>query len=124
MEVDLKMKPEIYELHDKAFSRVSAFIIARDGEKVASVAIKFPADGAGRLYAYVHWVGLNMVRGHANGYGYDKRSAAVSVALCKIVPEGKASDMLNAFLGATKDMDSQDWTRVLERAGFQVWQAV
>ena len=40
---------DIYEQHDKAFSRVSAFVILDSkGERVATVAIKFPADGAGR----------------------------------------------------------------------------
>lgn len=114
----------IYDQHDKAFNRVSAFVVMRDGERVATVAIKFPADGAGRLYAYTHWIGLQMVRGFANGYGYDKRSAAVADAICKIVPEGKASDALNAFVGSALEMDSQNWTRALEKAGFVVLQAV
>ena len=119
----------IYEQHDKAFKGVSAFIIAREGVRVATVAIKFPADGASRLYAYVHWLGLEMVRGSANGYGYDKRSAAVSNALTLIKPaEGEElpmeRDNLNRFIGACLEMDSQDWTRALEKAGFTVWQAV
>src|SRR3546814_2190612 len=67
----------IYDQHDKAFARVSAYVVTKDGAHVANVSIKFPADGAGRLYAYVHWIGLEMVRDHANGYGYDKRTAAV-----------------------------------------------
>lgn len=114
----------IYDQHAAAFRNVSAFIIAKDGERVASVAIKFPKDGASRLYAYVHWNGLAMVRGSANGYGYDKRSAAVSDALCRIDPAGPASAQLNAFVGAALAMDSQDWTRALEAAGFTIWQAV
>lgn len=131
----------IYELHDKAFARVSAFVIARNGEKVATVALKFPADGAGRLYAYVHWLGLEMVRGHAGGYGYDKRTAAVLVAGQKI-PLGAAFaraqeiglqyaegrpwyEFFPAFREAlVDDATSEDWTRKLEKAGFTVWQAV
>ena len=113
--------PNIYELHDKAFARVSAFVVCRNGEKVATVALKFPADGAGRLYAYVHWIGLEMVRGHAGGYGYDKRSAAVASAIGKI--ECIPTDAMMPFLLAVNDMDSQDWTRALEKAGFTVWQA-
>ena len=81
--------PDIYDQHDAAFARVSAFVICRDGERVATVALKFPADGAGRLHAYVHWLGLPMVRGFAGGYGYDKRSAAVIEATGKI-PLGAA----------------------------------
>ena len=123
--------PNIYELHDKAFARVSAFVISRNGEKVATVAIKFPADGAGRLYAYVHWLGLEMVRGCAKGYGYDKRSAAVADALIGL---GKldgyeaqtridAAKRLSTFKHAANNMDSGDWTRALEKAGFTVLQA-
>lgn len=119
----------IYDQHAAAFNNVSAFIIAKGGERVATVAIKFPKDGAGRLYAYVQWVGARMERGSANGYGYDKRSAAVADALCKInphtiMPDEEASPALNAFVGAALEMDSQDWTRALEDAGFTVWQAV
>ncbi len=115
---------DIYDQHQAAFRQTSAFVIIHDGAKVATVAIKFPKDGASRLYAYVHWTGTTMVRGHADGYGYDKRSAAVSDALCKIIPVGPAGPLLNAFVGAALEMDSDDWTRALENAGFTVWQAV
>lgn len=122
----------IYEQHDKAFARVSAFVIARDGERVATVSIKFPADGAGRLYAYVHWLGIEMVRGSASGYGYDKRSAAVADALNgvgKLPGESRGPVVakeahLPAFMDAANNMDGGDWTRALEKAGFTVWQAV
>lgn len=83
---------DIYEQHDAAFKRVSAFVIMSAGERVATVAIKFPADGAGRLYAYVHWLGNEMTRGQASGYGYDKRSAAIADAARKyIAAEHKAA---------------------------------
>src|SRR3546814_19140140 len=75
----------IYDQHDKAFARVSAYVVTKDGAHVANVSIKFPADGAGRLYAYVHWIGLEMVRDHATGYGYDKRTAAVSGCAARIL---------------------------------------
>ncbi len=133
------MPTNIYELHDKAFARVSAFVICRNGEKVATVALKFPADGAGRLYAYVHWLGLEMVRGHAGGYGYDKRSAAVIVAARKMDPKGadkRAAEnqiteqdarpwhvCYRPFLTALSGYDGTDWTRCLEKAGFTVLQA-
>lgn len=140
--------PGIYDLHDKAFARVSAFVICKNGEKVATVALKFPADGAGRLYAYVHWRGLEMVRGHAGGYGYDKRSAAVIVATQKIgrfdyaadaqrcdnaaapaaamqyrLSEVAKNQMLDRFKAALAGNDGTDWTRCLEIAGFDVLQA-
>lgn len=43
----------IYEQHEKAFTSVQAFVIAKNGERVATIAFKFPRDGAGRLYAYI-----------------------------------------------------------------------
>jgi hypothetical protein len=117
---------DIYEMHEKAFAKVSAFVILKGGERVATVAIKFPADGAGRLWAYVHLIGLEMVRGHAGGYGYDKRSAAVSAAIQRIPFADNNHDALTrgAFQGAAAAMDSDDWTRALEKAGFTVLQAV
>ena len=121
---------DIYEQHQAAFKCVSAFIIAKNGERVAAVSIQFPKNGASRLYAYVHWLGVPMVRGWANGYGYDKRSAAVSDASGKmeftdsrqVSPQTHEAHYV--FRLALANCDGQDWTRALENAGFVVWQAV
>lgn len=133
--------PDIYDMHAAAFRDVSAYVIMRDGEKVATIAFKFPRDGAGRLFAYVHWFGLPMVRAYAGGYGYDKRTAAVGAASARI-PLGAAFtraqevglahcegrpwyDAFPAFREAlTDDSTGQDWSRKLELAGFTVLQAV
>lgn len=124
------MAADIYAQHTAAFSRVSAFVILKGSDRVATVAIKFPADGASRLYAYVHWIGVEMVRGHANGYGYDKRSAAVWSAAGRMTldnltncPNGNR-DAAEAFRAALTSNDGWDWTRKLEAAGFTVLQAV
>lgn len=129
--------PDIYDQHKAAFANVSAFVVTdKLGERIATVAIKFPRDGAGRLYAYVHMFGVEMVRAHANGYGYDKTSAAVADAITRIpaytalqraeLDGYGAAIMANrqAFLGAVQGMDSQGWLRQLESAGFRVFQAV
>lgn len=133
--------PDIYDLHAKAFQRVSAYVITHNGERVATIAFKFPADGAGRLYAYVHWLGVPMVRGFAGGYGYDKKSAACLDAVrksaivenvkaraseCMIAPtDGRPwFDHAQAFCDALDTDDGQYWDRRLEKAGFTVWQAV
>lgn len=132
--------PDVYDHHAAAFANVSAFVVSRDGEKVATIALKFPRDGAGRLYAYVHWLGLPMVRGFAGGYGYDKRTAAVVAAARKFgqnaaekiaaennITEADGRPWLNgykAFLAACSLNDGYDWQRNLEKAGFTVWQAV
>ena len=125
---------DVYTQHDAAFAKVSAFVILdTSGERVATVAIKFPRDGAGRLYAYVHLLGVEMVRAHANGYGYDKRSAAVAAAVAKIPamgddrPEDYAAAVNRnraALQSVAREMDSGDWTRAVEKAGFRVLQAV
>lgn len=119
----------IYDLHDKAFANVSAFIIVKDGQQVAKIAFKFPRDGAGRLYAYVHWIGIEMVRGHAGGYGYDKRSAAVASAVQKAIATIKpAPDDVNlartTFFRVLQSDGGEHWDRKLRDAGFEVWQAV
>lgn len=121
----------IYDAHDKAFAPVSAYVILKDGEKVATIALKFPRDGAGRLYAYVHWIGLPMVRGHAGGYGYDKRSAAVANATGKLDPlkDGTGTGMFDvaaydAFRDALETDGGEYFDRKLENAGFTVLQAV
>lgn len=120
---------KIYTQHDAAFNRVSAYVILRNGEHVAKVAFKFPADGAGRLYAYVHWFGIEMVRGYANGYGYDKKSAAVedaiSAAAKRIIssPEKHSFSYLE-FCRALTNIGGNNWDRALVDAGFTVIQAI
>jgi hypothetical protein len=125
---------DIYEQHDKAFSRVSAWIVLKDGERVATVAIKYPADGAGRLWAYCHLIGLPMERGYSGGYGYDKRSPAVASAFAKAHRRDSDSRPVEAMddtlanaaaINAALAGDSGEyWDRRLENAGFTVLQAV
>jgi hypothetical protein len=118
----------IYDQHKAAFSNVSAFVVLKDGDRVATVAIKFPKDGAGRLYAYVHWLGMPMVRGFASGGGYDKRTAACSAAAYQInlneLPAPPVGQDCRAFTAALRKDSGYDWTRQLEDAGFTVVQAV
>mgnify|MGYP006961546718 CR=1 FL=1 len=122
----------IYDQHRAAFGNVSAYVILRGRNVVGNVAFKFPRDGAGRLYAYVHFHGAPMVRGFASGYGYDKRTAAVEDAFKKIDPanldayhanstRAEYARFVNAIDGAK---DGQDWGRSLENAGYTVAQAV
>jgi hypothetical protein len=135
----------IYDQHRAAFSNVSAFVILKNGELIGRVAIKFPRDGAGRLFAYVHILGFEMTRGYAGGGGYDKRSAAVSSAFAKI-KSGKSIDLATipesnraGYAKMCEESDVQagefralapsldcgnEWTRGLENAGFRVLQAV
>lgn len=117
----------IYDQHRAAFTNVSAYVIMLGGEKVATVALKFPRDGAGRLYAYVHWLGAEMVRGFAGGYGYDKRTAAVQSAIAKLPHDAQGSicfDDMRAFIAAIDNAGGEYFDRALANAGFTVLQAV
>ena len=119
---------DIYDQHAKAFARVEAYVVMRDGERVATIAFKFPADGAGRLYAYVHWIGLEMVRGFASGCGYDKRSAACSGAVYKSRTAWGHPANAGPWAGFCQALHDGDngagWDRCLRDAGFTVLQAV
>lgn len=115
--------PDIYDQHAKAFARVEAHVILKDGERVATIAFKFPADGAGRLWAYVHWIGLEMVRGYAGGYGYDKRTAACSSVAYKVLEAPNFIESAAFWHALAKD-GGNTWDRQLREAGFTVLQAV
>lgn len=121
----------IYDQHRAAFSQVSAFVILHNGERVATIAFKFPRDGASRLYAYVHYIGLTMARGYAGGGGYDKRSASASAAArntTKDTPthwKPEKADNARLFLQALANGDDgYGWEENLRKAGFTVLQAV
>ncbi len=123
---------DIYDQHKAAFSNVSAYVILNASkERVATIAFKYPRDGAGRLYAYVHWLGAPMVRGFAGGGGYDKHSAAVSSAIRRVKDSlevnrweaGRIAEY-DAFRGALVKDDGHYWNHHLEEAGFYVLQAV
>jgi len=117
------MTTDIYRQHDAAFRQTSAYIIAKDGARVATVALKHGTA----VTAYVHLFGVEMVKGIARGGGYDRASAAVATAIGKIRASGDDT-AVNAHRIALRlavaGMDAGDWRRELERQGFTVWQAV
>ena len=115
--------PNIYDQHRAAFANVSAYVVFKNGERIASVAFKYPRDGAGRLYAYVHVFGTEMARGFAAGGGYDKHSAAVENACRKMVPGGEDAVIVRAAI-LDPNAGGQYWDRRLRDAGYDVWQAV
>ena len=120
--------PDIYDQHKAAFPNVSAYVILRGSEKVATIAFKYPRDGSGRLYAYVHWLGVPMVRGFAGGYGYDKQSAAFDSAARNWKPDGgyrpeseeKAATLHRAIVEARDEARGERWSNTLERLGYRV----
>ena len=117
---------DVYDQYRASFPHVSAFVIMRDGKQVATVAIKYPRDGAGRLYAYVHWLGVPMVRGYAGGYGYDKITAACASAARKIerLQDSDNAYWQDAFIQALEMDGGHNWDATLRAASFDVLQAV
>lgn len=116
-------KSDIYDQHKAAFAQVSAYVITLEGERVATIAFKYPRDGASNLYAYVHWLGTQMVRGWAAGGGYDKHSAACQHAMRR-VRVGAPHDGYTAFYAALANDGGSTWDTRLRHAGFDVLQAV
>jgi hypothetical protein len=120
---------DIYRQHDAAFALVSAYVVLDQGERVATVALKRSASGL-RVTAFVHWIGTEMVKGHADGGGYDKNSAAVENALHRALTTKHAlmfaepGSRQEAFALSQSANDGRSWDRRLADAGFNVLQAV
>ena len=72
-----------WQKFDNAFKQVSAFVVMDQDtmQSVAKIALKFPSDGAGRVNAYIHLIGMEVQHGYAGGYGYDKRTASIIDAI-------------------------------------------
>ncbi len=129
---------DIYQKFDRAFAHVEAHvIIGSKGDVVAKIAFK----RGNAVTAFVHWYGLTMEFGVAQGGGYDRASAACDAAARKLKAQLKAlaaesgkdyeaallgyeTDGLAAFLAALDDRDGARWSDRLYRAGFKVYQAV
>lgn len=127
------MSKTIYDQHDAAFRYVGAHVIMHSGERVATIAFKFPKDGAGRLNVFIHWIGMEMVRGYAGGYGYDKQSAACENASRKLKDpvaaglagtSGEHNDQWVKFKEALTDVGGSRWNDRLREAGFTVLSAI
>ena len=118
-------KPNIYDQLNSHTALVSASVILFKGIVVAKIIFKFPKDGAGRLYTYVHWFGVPMVRGSASGYGYDKKSAALA-RLPTIDPDNAQlgqdhSNEQKLFINALASCgDGWGWDYHLKQAGFTI----
>ena len=120
-------KPVIYDQFDAAFRHVTAKAIMYNGKHVANVSLKYGS----RVYAYVHFIGSEMVRGFAGGGGYDKASAAVFEAIDKLKssPVGKYEGEtlrtdpqrgFEAFTSVENHDSGADWDRCLRDAGFEI----
>ena len=71
----------VYGKFDKHFAQVSAWVIVNEqGEQVGKMSAKYPKDGMGKLYLYLHLYGSEMVQVNVSGCGFDKLSVAIQKA--------------------------------------------
>jgi hypothetical protein len=121
---------DIYAKHEAAFKQVSASALfcPKEQRQIGHISFKFPKDGAGRLTCYIHIFGQPMVCGTANGYGYDKRTAADLPAASKLKTDDSYpaySTTQAAIVKQALDTDGgYSWDRYLMDAGLMVLQAV
>lgn len=130
---------KIYEQHAQAFSNVSAYLATNASGQELKISFKYPKDGAGRLWVYFHYVGLEMVRDYAGGYGYDKASAAINGAIEKITVIDDPSfsgqqwyemsrvayrENVKALQDAFKNIGGKDWKDVLRDNGYKVYSII
>jgi hypothetical protein len=118
------MAANIYDQHKAAFANVAAYVVLKDGERVATVAFKF----GNAVTAYVHWIGVQMTKGVAKGGGYDRMSASVAMAADKIADRERETENQAVarigFIAAARKDGGATWIRSLEDAGFVVVLAV
>ena len=75
------MNTSVYDKHAKHFSQVSAYVIIdSEGTQKGTMSIKYPKDGAGKLYLYLQLHGSTMVQVSVSGCGFDKLSVAIQKA--------------------------------------------
>lgn len=122
---------DIYDQHNTAFAHTSAYVILdKNCERVATIAFKHSARGT-RVTCFLHVIGIRMVKGHADGGGYDKHSAAAFNASRRIkggsgdeaITNLTAYNTLAAFQKAMTN-GGYDWSHELRSAGYTVLQAV
>lgn len=110
---------KVYDNLDKATKHISASVILKDGEVKGRIIVKYPKDGAGRLYVFIHEYGLECLQGMASGYGYDKTGAAISDAYQQW--EKGNSDIGAELYRAIEPVTyNGEWQNVLRKAGYDV----
>lgn len=114
-------KPSIYDKHNKHFELVSAYAIVNNkGEHVGLMSCKYPKDGMGKLYVYLHLFGSLMKVESASGCGYDK----LGTALYKHSKNYMKDNKDHHDKEYTFTQDQIDFLKALESCdcGFDKWQ--
>lgn len=95
------MNNSVYDKHSKHFAQVSAYVIIdNECNQKGTMSVKYPKDGAGKLYLYLHLYGSQMVQVSVSGCGFDKLSVAVQKAADTYVKQNLGNDKLTV-----KDLD-------------------
>ena len=119
-----------YAAFDKSMGHLTALAIVKDGQAIGRIIIKPGRDGAARLTAYAQVWGAPMTKGDARGYGYDKRGAALSSALCKLsslnmLKDESAFDAIFALQSIGQEHCQYDAiTNAISDAGYQLMRAL
>ena len=106
------MKKTVHQHFNTAFGDVGAYLISEsNGTICGTVCVKYPKDGAGRVWVYLTIPGGHRVRASADGYGYDK----VSAAFRRAVEELRVTYPFAPGLDLAK-IESHSWDRAMTDA--------
>lgn len=104
----------IYDKNAKHFELVRAYAIINDkGEQVGLMNAKYPKDGMGKLYVYLHLFGSTMKVATASGCGYDKLGTAL-YKLAKTYTQDQENELNQDAIDFLKALESCD-------SGFDHW---
>lgn len=122
------MTTSVYDKQAKHFSQVSAYVIIdNEGNQKGTMTVKYPKDGAGKLYLYLHLHGSEMVQVSVSGCGFDKLSVAVQKAADQYVKQNLGNDKLNVqdldFLQALCNVN-HDFNRFNKYGSYKFLQAI
>ena len=104
----------VYDKNAKHFELVKAYAIVNDkGEQVGLLNAKYPKDGMGKLYVYLHLFGSTMKVATASGCGYDKLGSAL-YKLSKTYAQDQENELKQESIDFLKALESCD-------SGFDAW---
>lgn len=122
------MNTSVYDKHAKHFAQVSAYVIIdNECNQKGTMSVKYPKDGAGKLYLYLHLYGSQMVQVSVSGCGFDKLSVAVKKAADTYVKQNLGNDKLTVqdldFLKALCNVN-HDFNRFNKYGEYRFLQAI
>ena len=117
---------------DRVTADDNAWAIFKGSEPVAKVFIRYGGRSSPNgltVRAFVHVLGLPMVRGISRGGGYDMKSAAVADAVARYnmkeaLSEGCNAEQLEVIGAFASAPDSAHWDSHMRAAGFTVFQVI